>query len=93
MIQIQEEWRHFYQKNYAVLHRTGFKEVILKDSIFHLFHLNTDLEEKINIDDKKRSADLEQQRKKWEATTIPPAFYGLNQEEIYEREKKMKQKQ
>lgn len=35
---------------------------------------------------------FEQQRKKWEASTIAPLFYGLNQEELYEREEKAKQK-
>jgi hypothetical protein len=29
---------------------------------------------------------MEQQRKKWEAQMISPAFYGLNQEEQYARE-------
>jgi arylsulfatase A-like enzyme len=85
-------WRHYDQKNYAVLHHTGFKEVILKDSSFQLYNLKNDIEEKINVDDPKRRADFEQQRKKWEATTIPPAFYGLNQEDQYEREKKIPQK-
>ena len=35
---------------------------------------------------------FEQQRKKWEANTVAPLFYGLNQEEQYEREKKAQQK-
>jgi arylsulfatase A-like enzyme len=82
-------WRHFDQKNYAVLHQSGFKEVVLKDSVFNVFNLNADIEEKNKLDDRKRLDVFEQQRKKWEANTIAPIIYGLNQEEQYEREKKL----
>ena len=85
-------WRQFDQKNYAVLHQSGFKEVILKDSGFSLYNLKTDIEEKTKVDDAKMMSTFEQQRKKWEANTVAPLFYGLNQEEQYEREKKTQQK-
>ncbi|TWI85525.1 arylsulfatase A-like enzyme [Lacibacter cauensis] len=81
-------WRQFDQKNYAVLHQSGFKEVILKDSVFNLYNLKAEIDEKTNVDDKNLLNSFEQQRRKWEALTIAPIFYGLNQEEIYEREKK-----
>ncbi len=85
-------WRHYDQKSYAVLHQSGFKEVILRDSSFNLYNLKADIEEKNSIDDKKMMSVFEQQRKKWEANTIAPLFYGLNQEEQYEREEKAKLK-
>jgi arylsulfatase A-like enzyme len=85
-------WRHFDQKNYSVVHQSGFKQVLIRDSFFSLYNLKTDIEEKTNIDDKKMMTVFEQQRKKWEANTVAPIFYGLNQEELYEREKKSKQK-
>lgn len=85
-------WRQFDQKNYAVLHQSGFKEVILRDSSFTLYNLKADIEEKTKVDDAKMMSTFEQQRKKWEANTVAPIFYGLNQEEQYEREKKAQQK-
>ena len=85
-------WRQFDQKNYAVLHQSGFKEVILRDSSFTLYNLKADIEEKTKFDDSKMMSTFEQQRKKWEANTVAPLFYGLNQEEQYEREKKAQQK-
>lgn len=85
-------WRQFDQKNYAVLHQSGFKEVILRDSSFTLYNLKTDIEEKTKVDDAIMMGIFEQQRKKWEANTVDPLFYGLNQEEQYEREKKAQQK-
>ncbi|MEJ8843705.1 sulfatase-like hydrolase/transferase [Lacibacter sp. H375] len=85
-------WRQFDQKSYAVLHQSGFKQVILKDSSFNLYNLKTDIEEKVNIDDKKMMSVFDQQRKKWEANTIAPLFYGLNQEQLYERQKKSQEK-
>jgi arylsulfatase A-like enzyme len=88
-------WRHYDQKNYAVLDNSGVKEVILKDSVIHLFDLKTDLSEKKNIavDDRKTTELLRGEIKKWEVNTVPPAFYGLNQEEQYNREHKEKKKQ
>lgn len=86
-------WRQYDQKNYAVIHQSGFKEVIIKDSAFYLYNLKTDMGEKLNVDDRKMISGLEQQRKKWEAKTIAPLFYGLNQEEKYNEENKLKQKQ
>jgi arylsulfatase A-like enzyme len=86
-------WRNYNQKNYAVVHQSGLKEVILKDSSFNLYNLKNDIGEQTNVDDKKRMGEFEQQRKNWEAQTIAPLFYGLNQEEKYNEEKKSKQKQ
>jgi hypothetical protein len=34
---------------------------------------------------------FQQQRKAWEAQMIPPAFLGLNQEEQYNKQKKLPQ--
>lgn len=87
-------WRQFDQKNYAVLHQSGLKEVILKDSIGSLYNLNTGIGETLNLADKNLSIvqRMEQQRKKWEAQMQAPAFYGLNQEQQYERELKVRQK-
>ncbi len=85
-------WRHYDQRNYAVLHQSGFKEVVLKDSAFNLYNLKADIEEKTKIEDKKKLADFELQRKKWEAATIAPIFYGLNQEQLYEQKKTAQQK-
>jgi len=86
-------WRQYDQKSYAVLHQSGLKQVILKDSAFNLYNLKTDIEEKSSIDDKKWMRSFEQQRNKWEANTIAPIFYGLNQEELYERDRKLMKKQ
>jgi arylsulfatase A-like enzyme len=87
-------WRQYDQKNYSVLHQSGLKEVIIKDTNVNLYNLKTDISEDVNIagKDKQIISSFEQQRKQWEANTIAPAFYGLNQEELYEREKKPQQK-
>lgn len=85
-------WRQYDQRNFAVLHQSGLKEVVMKDSVFSLYNLKTDIEEKTNIEDKNKLSGFEQQRRKWAATTVAPIFYGLNQEELYEREKKLQQK-
>jgi arylsulfatase A-like enzyme len=84
-------WRQFDQKNYAILHQSGFKEVTLKDSSFNLYNLKADIGEKSNINDKEMTLAFAQQRKKWEANTIAPIFFGLNQEELYEMKKKTNQ--
>lgn len=88
-------WRQYDQKNYAVLDKSGVKEVILKDSAVHLYELKNDVGEKNNIADRdsKTAEQLKKEIKKWEAKTIPPAFYGLNQEELYNKEQKEKMKQ
>ena len=87
-------WRQYDQKNYAVLHQSGLKEVIIKDTSINLYNLKTDIGEVFNIAGKEKniSSSFEQQRKKWAANTIAPFFYGLNQEELYEREMKAQQK-
>jgi arylsulfatase A-like enzyme len=87
-------WRQYDQKNYAVVHASGFKEVILRDTNVNMYNLKTDIGEQLNVLGKNNELvqRIEQERKKWEAATIPPAFYGLNQEEQYEKEKKLKQK-
>lgn len=87
-------WRQYDQKNYAVVHASGFKEVIISDTGFSMYNLNTDIGEQLNVLEKNKELfqRMEKERKKWEAATIPPAFYGLNQQELYEREKKVLQK-
>ena len=88
-------WRQYDQKNYAVLHHSGLKEFILKDSAQFIYNLKTDIGEQRNIADNEKNIlqILEQQRKTWEANMIPPAFYGLNQEEEYNKEQKKKIKE
>ncbi len=83
-------WRQYDQKNYAVVHASGFKEVIIRDTGFSMYNLKTDIGEQLNTVEKNKELfqRMEQELKKWEAATIPPAFYGLNQEELYKREKK-----
>ncbi len=85
-------WRQFDQKNYAVIHQSGLKELILKDTNINLYNLKTDIGEVVNVAEKNIQLlqRMEQERKKWEANTIPPAFYGLNQEEDYIKEQKLK---
>ncbi|MES2773858.1 MAG: sulfatase-like hydrolase/transferase [Bacteroidota bacterium] len=87
-------WRQYDQKNYAVVLASGFKEVILKDTSVNLYHLKTDTAEQLNVlgANKLLFKQIEQERKIWEASTMPPAFFGLNQEEQYERQNKLKQK-
>lgn len=86
-------WRQFDQKNYAVVHASGFKEVIIRDSSLFVYHLKKDISEEINLAEKSNQLirRMEKERKKWEAATIPPAFYGLNQEAQYNSHKKLKQ--
>lgn len=86
-------WRHFDQKNYAVLHSSGLKQVILKDTAVHLYNLKNDIGEKTNIaeSDNKAIERLTGELRKWEANTVPPLFYGLMQEELYNKENKQKQ--
>jgi arylsulfatase A-like enzyme len=88
-------WRQYDQKNYAVLHQSGLKEFIFKDSAQFIYNLKTDIGEQLNIADneKKFLQILEQRRKIWEASMIPPAFYGLNQEAEYNKEHKEKIKE
>lgn len=88
-------WRQYDQKNYAVVHKSGEKEIILKDSVVHLYQLKSDIGEKNNSagSDIKTTEMYKREIKKWEANTIPPAFYGLNQEEIYNKEQKQKKNQ
>lgn len=83
-------WRHFDQKNYAVLHQSGMKELILRDSSFQLFNLKSDIgEEKNMLDQQKQMFSIfEVQRKKWESQTVAPIFLGLNQEAEYNQLKK-----
>ncbi len=82
-------WRQFDQKNYAVLHHSGIKEIIIKDSSFQLYNLKLDIGEEKNIADqnKQQLNSFELQRKKWEANTIMPIFFGLNQEALYNKSK------
>jgi len=88
-------WRQYDQKNYAVVAASGFKEMVVKDSAVNLYDLKTDFGElnNINSDNKKIVEGLHQLLKKWETNTVPPLFYGLNQEAEYNKEKKPTQKQ
>ncbi|WP_438945953.1 sulfatase-like hydrolase/transferase [Sediminibacterium sp.] len=83
-------WRHFDQKNYAVLHQSGMKEMILRDSSFQLYDLQKDIGEEKNIQEQQKQwiSIFETQRKKWESQTIAPIFLGLNQEAQYNQLKK-----
>jgi arylsulfatase A-like enzyme len=83
-------WRQFDQKNYAVVEASGYKNVILKDSVHHLFNLKADISEQTNMIEQNKSIveRLEKQRKDWLLLTIPPAFLGLSQEELYNKQKK-----
>jgi len=83
-------WRQFDQKNYAVLQTANqYKTVVLKDSVQHLFSLSKDVSEKNNLflQETDYFSNLLKEYKKWEANMIPPAIYGLNQEELYKKEK------
>ncbi len=84
-------WRQFDQKNYAVLHQCGLKEVIIKDTSMQLYNLKVDIGEDNNITEQRKQVlnSFEIQRKKWEANTIAPIFFGLNQEEQYNKVKKL----
>lgn len=82
-------WRQFDAKNYAVVHHSGFKQVVLKDSAHFIYNLKSDIAEQVNVLDQNKNIhqNLDQQRKTWEANTIPPAFLGLMQEEQYNKQK------
>jgi arylsulfatase A-like enzyme len=88
-------WRQYDQKNYAVVDQSGMKEFILKDSAQFIYNLRNDLSEQVNVIDKSAELfqQMEQQRKKWLINTIPPAFFGLNQEAEYNKQKKKNQQQ
>ncbi len=83
-------WRQFGPKNYAVLHHTGMKEVILRDTSFQLYDLKNDISEGKNIlsQQKELFNIFDKQRKKWESQTIAPIFLGLSQEAEYNQLKK-----
>lgn len=87
-------WRQFDQKNYAVLHESGIKEVIIKDTSIQVYNLKLDIGEEKNTIDQNRTLlnSFELQRKKWEANTIAPLFFGLNQEELYNKSKNLPKK-
>ena len=87
-------WRQYDQKNYAVIHQTVLKELIWKDTNVSMNNLKMDIGEQTNVAEKHTSLlqQMEQQRKKWEANTTPPAFFGLNQADEYKAENKSKQK-
>ncbi len=87
-------WRQYDQKNYAVIHQSGFKEMILKDSNVSMYNLKMEIGEQTNVAEKNNSLlqQMEQQRKKWEANTIQPAFLGLNQADEYNADNKSKPK-
>jgi arylsulfatase A-like enzyme len=86
-------WRQFDQKNYAVVHQSGMKGLILKDSAQFIYNLSDDIGEQKNLMDISAETfqQMEQQRKNWLANTIPPAFWGLNQAAEYNKQKKTNQ--
>lgn len=85
-------WRNYDQKNFAVVHSSGVKEVVLADTATSLYDLKADIGETLNVAGKEKGLLLRfgQERKKWISITVPPAFYGLNQEKQYEEQKKLK---
>ena len=85
-------WRNYDQKNYAVLHQSGLKELILKDTNVSIYNLKKDIGEKANVTNQNGQMLLlmEKERKKWESFTIPPTFLGLMQEQEYNNEHKPK---
>ncbi len=82
-------WRQYDKKNFAVVHQSGMKSLTIKDSVTHLFNIGAEIEEKTDISgqNKQTVADLNRQLQTWLSQTIPPVFYGLMQEEEYEKEK------
>lgn len=82
-------WRQYDPKNYAVIGPSGMKEIILKDSVTHLLNLDNDIGEKNNgaQAEVKTAESLRTAIRKWTVQLVPPAFYGLNQEEQYNKEK------
>jgi arylsulfatase A-like enzyme len=88
-------WRQYGPKNHAVLHHTGMKEIVLRDTTFQLYDLKNDISEEKNIlnQHKELLNSFEAQRKKWLSNTIAPIFLGLSQEAEYnEMKKKQKNK-
>ncbi len=84
-------WRQYDQQKYAVVHESGMKLLMNKDSSVNLYQLKNDIGEQTDIAG-SNSLILQQfkmQQKKWEAQMIAPAFFGLNQEELYNRQKKL----
>jgi arylsulfatase A-like enzyme len=83
-------WRQYDQRNYAVISNSGEKAVIQHDSIVVLYDLKKDIGEKEDVAKTKRKkvTRLRNEIKKWEAMTIPPIFYGLNQEDLYQKAQK-----
>ena len=86
-------WRQFDQKSYAVLHQSGLKEVIIRDTSWQLYNLKLDIGEEKNILEQNKVLlnSFEAQRKKWLDNTIDPIFLGLSQEEQYNKSKMPKQ--
>ena len=84
-------WRQFDQNRYAVVHESGMKALTNKDSSVNLYQLKNDIGEQTDISRSNTPMliQLEIQRKKWESQMIAPAFLGLNQEELYNRQKKL----
>jgi arylsulfatase A-like enzyme len=88
-------WQQYDQKNYAVLHQSGVKQIVLKDSTNLLYNVSTDIKEQNNIKGTQpiMEEQLLQQRKQWLSTIIAPTFLGLNQEEKYNQLQKQKTKE
>lgn len=83
-------WRQYDQHKYAVVHESGMKTLLNKDSSVNLYQLKNDISEQTDIGGSNASL-IQQfmiQQKKWEAQMIAPAFFGLNQEELYNKQKK-----
>lgn len=86
-------WRQYDQKRYAVVHQSGMKELIARDTIAELFDLKTDIGEQTNVADKNKPLleRIDKLRKDWEVNMIAPAIWGLNQEKLYTPGKKPQQ--
>jgi len=86
-------WRQYDRKDYAVIGSDGMKSLTLNDTGRHLYNLRTDIGEKNDLLSAQRNAaaDLQKHLQGWLSETVPPLFYGLNQEALYEAEKKRAQ--
>jgi len=82
-------WRQFDQKKFATVHATGLKSIVTKDTAVEVFQLRTDIAETTNLKDVENPnlIKLDDARKKWANQLIPPAFFGLNQEDQYNKQK------
>jgi len=86
-------WRQFDRKDYAVVHQSGQKLLTLKDSATHVFDLRSDIGETTNrvTGEPEITSRFREKLESWLKATVPPLFYGLNQEEKYEEDRKRRE--